>query len=263
MSTPTTYSIKKLLFISTIVLFSISALLGIISILFGSDETVWKIAGTTALLGMLSLLSMNNVFRLESELSSVRTLSTIALVSNILWSLPWILFLWDFFVATLCDRTPVTTEGYLHYSSTCSSLYYATTDVLHKIATTAAILSVVATVASNFLNIGYRTRTIDLFRYTAITSSTIIGLYFLPAIWSGEEEYIGRSWRFIAILAIIFVFSSIITPILTKVARTKSRNPATTTHQPVDEVALRRELEAKIRAEIAAEQRAESVETLK
>jgi len=52
---------KKILLISTITLFSISAFLGIIFVLVGADSTAYKIIGTTAILGLISWISLRNI----------------------------------------------------------------------------------------------------------------------------------------------------------------------------------------------------------
>ena len=61
-----------MLLFSTITLFSISAFLGIVFVLVSADSTAWKISGTVFVFALLSLFSMNNVFRLESERKSVK-----------------------------------------------------------------------------------------------------------------------------------------------------------------------------------------------
>jgi polyhydroxyalkanoate synthesis regulator phasin len=95
-------AIKRMLLFSTITLFSISAFLGIVFVLVSADSTAWKISGTVFVFALLSLFSMNNVFRLESERKSVKYLSVVALISNIFWSLPWILIIWNVFGLAMC-----------------------------------------------------------------------------------------------------------------------------------------------------------------
>ena len=243
--------IKKILLISTITLFSISAFLGIIFVLVGVDSTAWKIIGTTAILGLLSLLSMNNVFRLESEQKQIKILSITALISNIFWSIPWIFIVWDIFRTFMCDESTVT--GYYGYSyRDCSRSFYDFMEFIYKLVGTAGIISATTTVVANFLNMKNYSSAIKALKITAISSAIFLGAYFLPAIWFEDGGYISDTWRLIAVVAIIFVFSSIITPILAKIAKNKEKNSNAAPR--VDEVQLREQIEAEVRAKIAQEQ---------
>lgn len=253
-------NIKTLLLTATITLFSISALLGIIFILVGTDTLGWRVVGTVAILGLLSLLSMNNVMRLESPKAPIRNLSTTALISNLFWAIPWILIVWNAFKSFLCTQVPQQYLSAQYYLvADCPAWYNGMIELIIKIALTAGIISITTTIASNFLGIKNYTQAIGTLKNITTYSAATIGLYFLPAIWTEGANYIHESWRFITIIFIIFVFSSIVTPILARIARSKTDRPKAYP-SPIDEKRLRQEIEAKVRAEIAAEQRAKSEE---
>ncbi|MDR1969765.1 MAG: hypothetical protein LBQ11_00235 [Candidatus Nomurabacteria bacterium] len=240
--------IKRALLIATITLFSVSTFLAIIFVLLGTDETGWRIMGTTAILGLLALLSMNNVFRLENEQKTTRILSTTALISNVFWSIPWIFLVWNLFKIILCGES---TAG--HYPlRDCSVNYYTFMDLVGKIAITAGIISATSTVVANFLTIKNYSTAIKALRSMGISCAIFSGVYFMPAIWL-VSDYLEWSWRLFAIACIVLVFSCIVTPILAKVEKGKMQKPVSVPAPLVDEAKLREEIEAKVRAEITAE----------
>ncbi|MCL2094569.1 hypothetical protein FWH13_00385 [Candidatus Saccharibacteria bacterium] len=157
--------------------------------------------------------------------------------------------LWGLFELLICGVSTTST------SRPCPTSYWNIMDVIYRIAGTAAIISATATVTANFLNIKNHTPTIKLLKTTVIASATFLGFYFLPAIWS-SSSYLSYTWRLAAVAAIIFVFSNIITLILTRIEKTKLQKspPNRTSPQPIDETKLRQEIEAEVRAKIAAEQ---------
>ena len=230
---------KRALLISTIVLLSISALFGIIFVLVDTDKIAWRIIGTTAILGFLSLLSMNNVVRLEATRTPIRLLSITALVSNIVWSLPWIGMVWGIFGFFLCSG-----------GTNCSNEYYAFLDLVYKIIVTASIVSIVTTIVANLLMIEQRSLSIKALRVLSIISITILGIYFLPPLWFHIDSYFELTWRIIAVVAILFVFSCCVLPVLMRAETNKLQKPST----HIDEAAIRREIETEVRAKLAHEQ---------
>ena len=234
---------------TTITLFSISAFLGIFFVVVGTDTLGWKVVGTTVILGLLSLLSMNNVMRLESPKAPIRNLSTIALISNLFWAIPWILIVWDAFEFFFCTQTP---QRYLsaHYYlvADCPVWYSGMMELIIKIALTAGILSITTTIASNFLGIKNYTQAIGTLKNITTYSAATIGLYFLPAIWTEDADYIRESWRVITIFFIVLVFGSVVTPVLVRIAKAKTEKPLPQATNQVDEDKLRQEIEAKVRA---------------
>ena len=241
-------AIKRMLLFSTITLFSISAFLGIVFVLVSADSTAWKISGTVFVFALLSLFSMNNVFRLESERKSVKYLSVVVLISNIFWSLPWILIIWNVFGLAMCTETVI---RYTYSYSQCPESYYDVMRFIYQLAGTAGIISLTVTVVANLLHIKDYSMAIKYLRISGISSAIFLGVYFLPSIWFSEANYISDTWRLIAVVAIIFAFSTIVTPILVKITRNKLER-ATPAPQ-MDEARLRQEIEAEVRAKIAQE----------
>lgn len=250
MTTEQRTAIKRFLLFSTISLFSLAAFLGVIFVLIGVDETAWKVCSTVLVFALLSLFSMNNIFRIESKRKTVKNLSIIALISNIFWSIPWIIFIWEPFKVFICTQT-VSYYGYNNLSLQCPVGYQNFMEALNTLSSTAIIISMVTTINSNFMNIKDYSPAIRYLRIAAISSATFLGVYFLPAVWKLDSEYISSTWRLITIVSIVFVFSAIITPILAKVARNKTQ--ATAPVSPSDEARLRQEIEAEVRAKIAQE----------
>ena len=246
---------KQPLRTATIALLSMSAALGIILVLTGAEGTAWQIVGTTTILGLLSLLSMNNIFRLESGKPSIRVLSATALISNLFWSLPCILIIWDLLELLFCGNSHNTGSYYSSYYQSCGM----TLRPIYNITITASILSMTTTAIANYLSIDAYSENIRRLRTLSVICASWIGVYFLPVIWFDEDSYLELTWRLTAVVAILLVFSNITLPMLVKselakVRRERSAQAQAAPTLPIDEAKLRREIEAEVRAKIATEQ---------
>ena len=146
--------IKRVLLRTTISLFTFSAVVAIIIVLGAAefDSTIGRIIGTTTILGLLSMLSMNNVDRLDSESIAARSLSAVALVSNLVWAIPWLLLGWEVFDYTLL--TP-----------------------LMRVILTAGVISSATTSIAHYLNLKRFNSAISALRVTAILSTIFLGSY--------------------------------------------------------------------------------------
>lgn len=241
-------SLRRLFVIATITLLSLSALLGIIFVLTGADVVAWKVCGTVAILGILSLIAMSNIFRFEGSRLTIKVLSVVAIVAAVVWAFLLIGTIWDVYRSIVCEDT---------YRN-CSRFYSDLMQDILKIIVTGVIVSVTTTVIGAFLQIKNHSSILAVFKYTAIASAVFLGVYFLPAIWLEDGDYIEDSWRLMAVVGIVFAFTSIVTPIVSKVQKAKSLKGVEAKETPVDEAKLRQEIEAEVRAKIASEQSAKS-----
>ena len=236
-------SLRRLLVIATITLLSLSALLGIVFVLTGADGVAWKVCGTVAILGVLSLITMSNIFRFEGSRITIKILSVVAIVAAVIWTLLLIGTIWDVYRTIVCEDT----------YRTCSRLYSDFMQDILKIIVTGVIVSITTTVIGAFLQIKNHSSILAVFKYTAIASAVFLGVYFLPAIWFEDGDYIEDSWRLMAVVGIVFAFTSIVTPIVAKVQKSRSLKSAEANPAPIDEAKLRKEIEAEVRAKIATE----------
>ena len=235
--------IKKILLYTTVGLFAASALIGIVVVLSASfNMIVGRIISTTTLLGALALFSMNNIMRTEDERIHVKVLSIIALISNLVWSLPWLLIIWDVL--------KVDTGNAL---------------VLSRIISTAAIVSFNTTLSASFLSFKKYTALIIGLAIMTIASSAIIGIYFLICLYCRDYKIIGQlfedTWRVVVISGILLVFGVITTPILARSAAKKDNESSPET-APITPAATEAELRAQIEEEVRAEVEAEMHEKL-
>lgn len=249
---------RKFFLYATIGLFSASALIGIYLILFGADSTSGKIVATTAILGAFSLFTMNNIIRLESVQKSVRYSAIGALISNLIWVIPSILMLWGFFELFKPDCQYSYAYGSYNYTAynTCMKPYHNLEEVIFKTINTACVTSAVLTLVSNFSNFKNYTKSIAILKTVTIITGGMLGSYEVGVIVFNDEVG-GDFWRVLAVLGIVLVFGLIVTPILVKINKKKVETPAPAV-QPIDEAALRAQIEQEVRAKIAAEQAASS-----
>lgn len=234
-------SLKKIVLYITIVLFSLSALIGIISVLTSADSTAWKICATTAILGGVALLTLNGITRLESNRRSVRILGAVSIAAHFVWAIIAIMLIWSVLKHFICEDV-----------DSCRT-YYDVAEVLLQIMATAIIVAVCTTVSANLLTVKNYSAAVRSLKITAIISVIFLGVYFLPAIWLRETQYLGDTWQLISVVFIVAVFSGIMTPIFAILQRNKRKKEETPSDGAIDEVALRKKIEAEVRAEIEAE----------
>lgn len=249
--------IKKFFLIATIFLFSVSALLGIFFILFGADETGGRVISTTAILGLLSLLTMNNLARAENKDVAVKFTSIGAIIFNVVWTIPWICLVWDVFRKMMCEKSYYRYGGGEFYDCMGHSDYFDMVDNLWKIVGTALIVSISLTIISSFLKFKKYNNVIQALKITTIVCTIILGFYFINSILTEEWSWLWGhgGWRLLAVVAVILVFCLIVTPILVGVKSSREKLAKDFKRQSKEsEAELRVRLEKEIRAEIAKEQ---------
>ena len=256
---------KKLFLYATISMFSLSAFLGICFILFGTNAIGGKAIGTTAIMGVFSLFTMNNIIRLENEQKSVRYSAAGALISNVIWLIPSVLMLWGFFeiFQTDCQSSGISRSGYAYEAyEACMQPYYVLQEVILKIINTACVTSAVLTLISNFMSFKNYTPAIRVLKITTMACGVLLGTYEIGAVFFNRTIN-GEFWRVLAIVGIILVFGLIVTPIMVRISR-KQEEASVDNNQreTVDEAVLRAQIEQEVRAEIAAEQAAGQVTEL-
>ncbi len=249
--------IKKFFLIATITLFSISAVLGIFFILFGADSIGGNVISTTAILGLLSLLTTNNIARSESKNIAVKVTSIGAIISNVVWVIPWICLVWDVFRPMMCAKSYYIYGGGEFYNCSGQMNYYDTIECLWKIVGVSLVFSIVLTITSGFLKFKKYNSAIQILKIITIICACFLGLYFMFGILGENWAWLWRyeGWRLIAVVAVVLVFGLIVTPILVKVQAGKEKLKKDFKEQSKEsEAELRARLEKEIRAEIAAEQ---------
>lgn len=245
---------KRTLLYTTITLFAISALLGIMAVLFDLGDFTWRIVGTTTAFALISLLSTNNLVRLSHASTKVRVTAIIALIANLLWAVPFILELWGVLSHVGCTMVaPSAIDEYNNSRRMDCSVHYELESFLWKMMALAFSLSITATISSNFLALKSTSSTVKTLK--AITIATAMGVEFLFAITVLTEFALSDFLvKLCIILFIVEVFSLIVTPILVKVqSGSSAKQPKTSTKT---EAELRAEIEAELRAKLAAEQQA-------
>ena len=231
-SNPSIETTRKVLLQATIWLFAASALIGIFVVLTNAYSLViGRVISTTSILGLLAFSSMNNILRTEDKRNYVRTLSITALVSNLIWCIPWLLAVWGVYLGS---------------------------DLLWRIVLAAGVVSFNSTLAANFLSFKKTNELIQGLTIATLLSSGIIGLSLLAAIF-GNLNYIGDMWRLLLIAGIVLVFGMIVTPILARAEEKKDPSSKPAVKDTVGEQIMRAEIEAevkeKVRAEVEAEMR--------
>lgn len=246
-------NIRKTLLWVSIGLFGLSALIGIWMILFSANTVGGQVISTTAILGLLTLLSANNLARIEDHNGAIKVMSIISLCANLVWSLIWIALVWGIFEKMSCTLT--THYGSTYYS--CSRDYYDFLGGLWRIVAFSGTLSFLCTTISNLLRGEHRTTPITVTRYLAIGTDILLCGFFLLEIIANFKIRIDEAGaKILAVLFVIFVASSIICLILTAMQRRKAKKQYTQSKQSLDEQALREQIEAEVRAKIASEQQA-------
>lgn len=226
--------LKKPLLQTTIGLFSVSAILGVLFVLAAPEGEAWKILATTTLLAFFSLFTTNNLLRLESPKGYIKALAIGAIVSNLLWAVPLLITIWAFIGSSW--------SGY---------------DIIWRMIWTFSLLSICLTLTGSFLNMKSTSTAFQNTRIAAIASAFMLYVYVLPAIYGADAEYIGESWQFIAIVSIVFAFSAVSTPIFARL-KAAPKQQSDDDYRAQIRAELRAEVEAEVRQQIADEQAAKS-----
>lgn len=223
--------LKTILLRATIILLATSTLLAIIAILISGNEFTFKVLGTTLLLSLFSLISTNNIMRLNHEQKIIKATAATALIANIVWVIPLLFMLW----APIPGVT-VKTRAFWTF--------------VWDITFTGLTVAIASTIISRFVCF-YRIKNsaIQALASLTIISSTILSLLWLINIWFSPHG--AFPWQLYAIFSIFLVFGAIITPILVKV---RHSNPPQEKEPSLSREELRAEIEREVRAQIAAEQ---------
>lgn len=205
--------IKKNLVIATIVLISICAFLGIVMIFVGSSLTVMRVMSTLLIMYLVLLCSTNNFVRTESPVAIVRGLSFAALVVNFIWSIPWILLVWDAF----------------------DGLGSQAIEIIWKIVGSGMVISAFCTfLASKVVKIINYPTVIKFFKSLPLVCAGFIGLDLLLIIWIDDMDT-EIVWKLILSELILLLLQWIITQILMHNAGRLGINLGSTTPGATDQ----------------------------
>lgn len=214
--------LKKPMLFATIGLFGLSALMGILFIITAPPGDAWQILATTTLLAFFSLFTMNNILRLDSK-GIIKVLASLAMLSNVVWTVLWFILIWNI-------------DG-------------GGASVMWKMIWISTSLSICLTLTGSFIDIKQASAAINTLRITAIGSAWFLFIYITPAIIeSALWEYISDTWQLIAVVSILFAFSTITTAILKKLQSNRIDTEASLREQIKNE--LRAEVEAEFRGDI-------------
>ncbi len=233
--------IRKILLYVSIGLLAISALLGIIAILFGEME--WRIITTTFLAGIASIIAMGCVTRLEEPQPLIKTLTILTLILDMVWFALSLCLLWY----EIGDM--IWCGGHLGDYSGC----YEAQNLVLKWSITAFIFTVVLSLLSRFMTIKGNTSITSL-KLLTIVSAVMCGLCGLIIVWKANELATDNMWRLLAVFAILVVFGIVVTPILVRLNKSKNKPKLS----DEEERKLRQEIEREVRAKIAAEQQSQT-----
>lgn len=238
----------KVFMYATIGFVSLSALIGVFVILFSetklvkdSAEVLLRIAGTTSVLGLFCLLTMNHIFRSKNKKQLVRVVATIGLVMNIIWLIPWMLNLWNAFdvLEDRCVHPEYPSYSYSRYGTydyektrneyerkyreyrKCLEPYENAKEISWKTVATAGALAILITLIANYVAFENYTSAIKALKVTAISCGVLL-VGTLILVMDFEVKDLGEAyWKFVMIAGIAFVFALIIAPILVKVQKKK------------------------------------------
>lgn len=235
--------IRKILLYISIGLLAISALLGIIAILFGEME--WRIIATTFLAGIASIIAMGGMSRLEKSRTLIKISTMLMLILDVVWLVLALSLLWDEIHDMIwCGGSPA------EYG-----VCYETRELVLKWSVTAFIITIVLSLLSKFMTIKDVTVSIVGLKLLTTTSAVLCGLCGSILVWregiiAGNDDM----YRLLAVFAILMIFGVIVTPILVQLNKSKSK----TKPSDEEERKLRREIEREVREKIAAEQQSQT-----
>ena len=276
--------------------FLATAFVGIVFILVGNNigsvmgEFLGRFCATSAVIGLFSLFTMNNLFRLESKKQHVKIASIAALALNLIWVIPWLLLVWNAFDWVQADchfpnhPSRYSYESYYddsyqkrvddYYESVdnyykCKEPYENAVTMAWRIMGSGIILAVLMTLAAEFLGYEDYNQTIKIMKYVTLGLGLVVAGYALLMINISDFQYDDVVTRMVAVDLIIFIFCVVVTPILVKVQKKKQTRGATiasSVQAPVavaDEDALKAQIRAEVDAELREKIRAEILAEMK
>lgn len=237
----------KVFMYATIGFVGLSALIGVFLILFSETSFVkdsvavlLRIVGTTSILGLFCLLTMNHIFRCKNKKQLVRIVAIIGLIMNIIWLVPWMLNLWNAYdgLKDRCER-PVYSYNYSRYGTRdyerryddyqdrldkyheCLEPYDNAVEISWKTVVTAGALAILLTLIANYTIFENYTSAIRALKVTAISCAVLL-VGTLILVLDFEVKDLGDAyWKFVMIAGIVFIFALVITPILVRVQKKK------------------------------------------
>ena len=161
-------------------------------IFVGSNLTMMRFMCTLIIMYLLLLCSMNNSIRIENPIPLARSLSIAALIMNFVWSIPWILLVWDAFD--------------IFGDSMVSTVW--------KIVGSGMVISAFCTyLASRVVRINHFPTIIKVFKSLPLVCASFLGLDLLLIIWIDDMD-VDIVWKLILSELILVLLQWIITQII-------------------------------------------------
>ncbi len=224
----------------------ILSILGILNSNSATTNFILRLWGSSAVLGLFSLFTMNNLFRYEeTDKKYVKGTSIAAIVMNIIWVLPWILVVWGLF----------------------DSASFVTVMNIVKIIANGIVLAIILTIFAEYLGYKDYTPAIRVMKYLSLGLTAFVGGYTLIQMNASTNIFgLGSGfYTMLAIMVVILIFCLIVTPILVRVQKRKNGedkkvvvvNQLSAEDEAAMKDKIRSEMEAEMRAKIEQEVRAE------
>ena len=246
--------IRQFLLYISISLFSVCALMGIMTALSGPVD--WRILTTTLFTAVASLFAMGGVARLEDDQRLIKTLSSLSLVINALWLLGALILVWELLPSLGICNTSASyefPEGYDYML--CGRLK----ETLLKLTITAFIITSLTTLTAKFLSFKRNNSIISGLVTLTISSASLLSLVGLSILWQKHGgDALTANWQLLTIFGILTVFGLVVTPVLIRAQAYKQKSQAAVSDE--ERQRLRQEIEQEVRAKIAAEQQANTPE---
>jgi len=246
--------IRQFLLYISISLFSVCALMGIMTALSGPVD--WRILTTTLFTAVASLFAMGGVARLEDDQRLIKTLSSLSLVINALWLLGALILVWELLPSLGICNTSASyefPEGYDYML--CGRLK----ETLLKLTITAFIITSLTTLTAKFLSFKRNNSIISGLVTLTISSASLLSLVGLSILWQKHGgDALTANWQLLTIFGILTVFGLVVTPVLMRAQAYKQKSQAAVSDE--ERQRLRQEIEQEVRAKIAAEQQANTPE---
>ena len=208
-----------------------------------------RIIGTTLILGIFSSLIVNGISQIDSRNRLLQVLAWISLITSLIASILLILAVWGAFDVH-CPG------GYVNYrSSACYASWQLMMEFISKALWVCIFVAFTTAIDGRFLQYDNNNWLITVFRGVTITCTTFLGLLFV--ISTLVEEFPDFLFKPTIIMVILVVLGLIGTPILCAIDRHRSRQIIDSQIQ-VNEQNLRAKIEQEVRAQIAAEQAAQT-----
>ncbi len=249
--------IRQFLLYISISLFSVCALMGIMTALSGPVD--WRILTTTLFTAVASLFAMGGVARLEDDQRLIKTLSSLSLVINALWLLGALILVWELLPSLGICNTSASyefPEGYDYML--CGRLK----ETLLKLTITAFIITSLTTLTAKFLSFKRNNSIISGLVTLTISSASLLSLVGLSILWQKHGgDVLTANWQLLTIFGILTVFGLVVTPVLMRAQAYKQK--ARSAMSDEERRRLRQEIEQEVRAELAAEQQSDKPEDSK